>query len=248
VSAAPLFLLDPPRLDGVRPGAELALDGPEGRHAATVRRLAAGEPVDVADGDGRVARCTVVAAGRDRLDLRVDVVEEQPAPALRFVLVQGLAKGGRDELAIEAATELGVDAVVPWQSGHAVVVWDADRTSRGLARWQSSVRAAAKQARRCRVPEVRPPARTEEVAEMVRAAALGVVLDGSAERSLIELVPPSAGDVVVVVGPEGGVTADELDVLVAAGAVAVRLGPHVLRASTAGPAALAVLSALFGRW
>lgn len=248
MSAAPLFLLDPPRLAGVRPGADLALDGPEGRHAATVRRLAAGEPVDVGDGNGRVARCTVVATGRDRLDLRVDAVEEQPAPALRFVLVQALAKGGRDELAIEAATELGVDAVVPWQCGRAVVLWDTDRASRGLDRWRSTVRAAAKQARRCRVPEVRTPAATEEVADMIRAAALGLVLDGAAERSLIELAPPAAGDVVIVVGPEGGITGEELGALVGAGAVPVRLGPHVLRASTAGPAALAVLSGLSGRW
>jgi 16S rRNA (uracil1498-N3)-methyltransferase len=245
--SAPLFLLSAGALTGAAVGSRLPLDGAEGRHAATVRRITPGERVDVADGAGAVARCTVVSAVRDALTLQVDAMETLPEPSPRLVLVQALAKGERDDLAVEAATELGVDEVVPWQAARSVVVWKGERGERSRRKWEQTVRAAAKQARRARVPVVAPLASGADVQARVAAAELAVLLHEEADRPLAGLTLPAAGDVVLVVGPEGGIGPEEVSGLVAAGAVACRLGPHVLRSSTAGPAALAVLSA-GSRW
>ena len=172
-------------------------------------------------------------------------------PAPRLVLVQALAKGGRDELAIETATELGVDAVVPWQSARSVVVWSGERGERSRRKWGTTVRAAAKQARRAIVPQVRPTLTTAQLAASASAAAAVLVLHEAAGTPLTSVPLPEAGtdgEVLVVVGPEGGISDAELEALASAGGVPVRLGPHVLRSSSAGPAALAVLSARLGRW
>ncbi len=244
---APLFLVDAGALDGVVAGATVVLDGPEGRHAATVRRLGAGERVDVADGAGALARCTVASAEPHRLLLTVDRRDDAPEPAPRFVLVQALAKGERDDLAVEAATELGVDEVVPWQAARSIVVWRGERGEKARRKWESTVRAASKQARRPRVPVVGELVGLEALAARAREAALAVVLHEDAQTALATVDVPPAGEVLLVVGPEGGVSPDELDRLRDAGALVCRLGPHVLRSSTAGPAALAVLSAR-GRW
>lgn len=245
--SAPLFLLPAGALAGLDVGAALPLDGPEGRHAATVRRIGPGERVDVADGAGTVARCTVVRAARDALTLCVDALDVEPEPSPRLVLVQALAKGERDDLAVEAATELGVDEVVPWQAARSVVLWKGERGERARRKWEQTVRTAAKQSRRARVPVVAPLASDADVRARIAAAARAVVLHEEAEAALAGLALPDAGEVLLVVGPEGGIGAAELAGLVGAGAVACRLGPHVLRSSTAGPAALAVLSAA-SRW
>lgn len=245
--SAPLFLLDAGALDDVRPGGSVVLDGPEGRHAATVRRIGVGERVDVADGSGALARCTVRSAGRDQLLLAVDQRLELPEPSPRFVLVQALAKSERDELAIEAATELGVDEVVPWQAERSVVVWRGERGGRSRRRWEQTVRTAAKQSRRARVPVVGEVVGQQPLLERVRQASLTVVLHEDATEPLATVAVPTSGEVVLVVGPEGGISPAEVETLVGAGATARRIGREVLRSSTAGPAALSVLSAL-GRW
>ncbi|KQX68883.1 16S rRNA (uracil(1498)-N(3))-methyltransferase [Angustibacter sp. Root456] len=244
---APLFLVDEGALDGIGAGATYVLDGAEGRHAATVRRIGVGERVDLADGGGAVARCTVTAAEPARLVLRVDERDVEPEPEPRFVLVQALAKGDRDDLAVEGATELGVDEVVPWQAQRSVVIWRGERGEKARRRWQGTVRAAAKQARRARVPQVGALAHADDLVRRVQQAALAVVLHEDAQTPLAGVELPAAGEVLLVVGPEGGVSPQELARLEEAGAVACRLGPHVLRSSTAGPAALAVLSAA-ARW
>jgi 16S rRNA (uracil1498-N3)-methyltransferase len=246
---APLFLLGAGALDAAVAGGVLVLDGPEGRHAATVRRIRAGERVDVGDGAGVVARCSVTGlAGSDRLDLAVLAVDRFPAPEPAFVLAQALAKGGRDELAVETATELGVDVVVPWQASRSVVRWAGERGEKSRGRWAATAREAAKQSRRPRVPVVEAAVGTAGLAKRAGAAALALVLHEAADRPLTSLDLPAAGEVLLVVGPEGGIADDELALLVAAGGVAVRLGAEVLRASTAGPAAIAALSARTGRW
>ncbi len=187
------------------------------------------------------------------LDLVAEVVEQVPEPAVRLVLVQALAKGGRDELAVETATELGVDEVAPWQAERSVVIWSGERGRRARAKWVATVRAAAKQSRRVRLPEVVEAVTTaalaRRVAECVAGGGLALVLDGDAPVALAALALPAPMDqVLVIVGPEGGIAPSEVEVLTAAGAVGVRLGPHVLRTSSAGAAALAVLSVRIGRW
>jgi 16S rRNA (uracil1498-N3)-methyltransferase len=248
VTTTPLFLVRAGALARLVAGDAFVLDGDEGRHAATVRRIRAGERVDVADGDGCVARCEVAAAGRDRLDLAVLALDLVPAPSPAFVLAQALAKGGRDEQAVETATELGVDAVVPWQASRSVVRWEGERGEKSRRRWAATAREAAKQSRRPRVPAVVDVVTTAGLAARAADAALALVLHEAATRSLAGVELPAAGEVLVVVVPEGGIADEELAALTDAGGVAVRLGGEVLRASTAGPAALAVLAARAGRW
>jgi 16S rRNA (uracil1498-N3)-methyltransferase len=224
------------------------LDGAEGRHAAAVRRIRAGELIDVGDGTGRVATCAVVAAAKDRLELRIDQLREVPQPAVRLVLVQALAKGGRDEQAVETATETGVDAVVPWQAARSIVWWDGERGEKARRRWETTAREAAKQSRRPWVPAVETLHSTPQLTGRVARATVALVLHETATEPITGVPLPVSGEVLVVVGPEGGITDDELARFTSAGALTVRLGMEVLRASTAGPLALAYLASQLGRW
>ncbi|GHG00491.1 MULTISPECIES: 16S rRNA (uracil(1498)-N(3))-methyltransferase [Amycolatopsis] len=228
------------------------LDGEEARHAATVRRLRVGERLVLSDGAGAMARCVVegVQAGRDAsVTLTVESSWTEEPPALRVLVAQALAKGDRGELAVELATEAGVDAIVPWRAARSVAKWeDGGRGDKALARWRSTARAAAKQARRAHVPDVTEPVTTGELAGLVATMSLAIVLESDVPERLTDLVLPDAGDVLLVVGPEGGVTDEELAVLKEAGARAVRLGTTVLRTSTAAAVALGALGALTTRW
>ncbi len=244
---APLFLVAPGALAGVTAGNTVVVDGAEGHHAVSVHRLRLGEHVLVGDGVGTQASAEVIGLERHTLLTRVIDVGVCPADDPRFVLVQALAKGDRDEQAIEAATEVGVDVVVPWQASRSVAQWRNDKVARGQARWESVVVAATKQSRRSRVPHVSPLARTPDVITLLSGAALGLVLHEEAERPLAGLELPMSGDIVLVVGPEGGLADTEIAAFAAAGGLLVRLGSDVLRTSTAGPAALAVLNAM-SRW
>ncbi|MCF6743179.1 16S rRNA (uracil(1498)-N(3))-methyltransferase [Blastococcus sp. KM273128] len=238
LDGAPLFLLDE-----LPDGEELLVAGQEGRHAVDVLRLQPGERVRVGDGAGAVAAGEVVDAGPAGLRVAVRDRFEVPAPDPEFVLVQALPKGDRGPLAVDLATELGVDRIVPWQAARCVTRWRDDRVGKGVAKWRAAARAASKQSRRPRLPEVTEPMSTREVAGMLAEADLAVVLHEQARRPLAGLAVPASGTVVVVVGPEGGLSDGEVVAFRAAGAEAVRLGPEVLRTSTAGAAALAALSA-----
>ncbi|GIH28066.1 ribosomal RNA small subunit methyltransferase E [Acrocarpospora phusangensis] len=238
----PVFLGDPGA------GARILLDGPEGRHAAAVRRLRAGERLDLTDGAGRVAECEVREAFKDALELTVLNRYEVPAPQPRLVVVQGLPKGDRGELAVETMTEAGVDVIVPWAAARCVTQWKGERGGKSLGRWRSTARDAAKQARRFHLPEISDQATTAQVAALLAGAALAVVLHEEATEPLSRLDLPEKGDIVLVVGPEGGITGDEITKFQASGAIPALLGPTVLRTSTAGVAAAAVLLARSGRW
>lgn len=229
-------------------GDRVVLDGPEGHHAATVRRVRVGEAVDLVDGRGGRASCRVAKVERDLVQCTVidRVVEPRPQPWL--VLVQALAKGDRGELAVELATEVGVDEIVPWAAGRCVVKWDGERGAKALARWRSTAREAGKQSRRAWLPEVQEQHTTEQVVARARAAAATLVLHESATRALASYDLPVSGEVLLVVGPEGGVRDEEIAALEGVGAIAVRLGSSVLRTSTAGAAAAAVVSSRTPRW
>jgi 16S rRNA (uracil1498-N3)-methyltransferase len=228
---------------------QAVLDGPEGRHAATVRRLRAGESLVLSDGSGGLASCTVQTVDRDSVGLAVRRRWTEPRPQPRVVLAQALVKGDRGELAVELATEAGVDEVLPWRAQRCVARWeDGPRGDKALARWRTTAREAAKQARRAWCPSVGEPVDTAALAVRAGQADLAVVLHESAERGLVDVPMPTAGDLLLVVGPEGGITDDELDTLAAAGALPVRLGPTVLRSSTAAAVALGALGALTRRW
>jgi 16S rRNA (uracil1498-N3)-methyltransferase len=245
---APVFLADAGALAEAVAGEVLRLDGPEGRHAAVVRRIHAGEPVVLTDGAGTAADCVVVEATRSGLACEVRARRTVPAPQPRLVVVQALPKGDRAELAVQMLTEVGADLVVPWAASRCVVQWRGERAAKALARWRGHAREAAKQARRVWVPEVADLAGTADVAALLRGCRLPVVLHEEGTEPLSSLSVPAEGDVVVVVGPEGGLTEDELATFAAAGASVVRLGPSVLRTSTAGVAAGAALLSRTARW
>ena len=296
---APVFILTSDTLEPAGAAARaavgdvLALTGPEARHAVSVRRLRAGERVDLVDGAGLRLVCEAMrpgapaagdrpagpdrsnhpgpgrpgrpdrpdrpkrSGGPDRLSVRVLERVEEPEPPVRLALVQAPAKGGRDEQAVETATEVGVDLVVPWRAGRCVSVWSGPRVARGRARWEATAREAAKQARRARVPRVESDRSTRELAAWVRGVtdAGGVVLVLHEEAGIpigaVALPEPGGGRspvLAVVVGPEGGIGEEEVAALEGAGARSVRLGPHVMRTASAGPVALALLAERAGLW
>lgn len=245
------FLVDAADGDGIdhaAAGEILALTGAEAHHAAVVRRVRVGEEVTVGDGRGMWLTGVVEEVAPKRVAVRVGARRDVPAAAPRLMLVQALAKGDRDELAIQAATELGVDEIVPWQASRSVSRWDPAKAVKGVARWQGIVREAAKQAHRAWVPTVGDPVSTKQLAARPGARLLVLEPTASAALSTLEVDGADTRDLVLVVGPEGGIAPEELDALAAAGASLVRLGDTVLRTSTAGPAALAVLNATLGRW
>lgn len=221
-------------------GAEVVLDGPEARHAVTVKRTRVGEVVHLVDGRGTRVAGEVTATAKDRLVVAVRERVAEPRRSPRMTVVQALAKGDRSELAVELATELGADVVVPWAAARCVVRWEGDRGAKALERWRSTALAAAKQSRRAWFPEVLPLHSTAQVADLPGQL---LVLHEEASVRLSEVALD--GPVVLVVGPEGGVSPEDLEAL---GGTPVRLGREVLRTSTAGAAALAVVSARTGRW
>jgi 16S rRNA (uracil1498-N3)-methyltransferase len=246
---APVFVVQATALAAASVGGTVRLDGAEGRHAVSVRRLAVGEGIDLVDGLGRRATGTVSAViDKQSLKVAVLAVDDEPAPQPRVVVVQALPKGDRGELAVELLTEIGVDVIVPWAAANCVTQWKGDRVERAHRRWLDAGQTAAKQARRARFPVVEPLASTAAVLERISAATTAVVLHEEAGTSVASVAVPLAGDLVVVVGPEGGLTPAERASLSEAGAAEVRLGPSVLRTSSAGIAAVAALLAPTARW
>lgn len=233
-------------------GDAVRLSGDEGRHAAAVRRIGAGESIDIVDSQGLRLTCKVLASDKTGLDLRVDAVTMQEQPRPRLTLVQALAKGGHDESAIDMCTQIGVDEVIPWQSDRAIVRWSGPKRDKGALKWRSTCRAAAKQARRARWPIVEDSVTTTDLAQWVRervtAGDVVLVCHEEATKDLMSLLSAdaqrfvSAPGVAVVIGPEGGISPDEVEALTAAGAQPIILGSNILRSSTAGAVALALIA------
>jgi 16S rRNA (uracil1498-N3)-methyltransferase len=233
-------------------GEVAAVEGDEGFHAATVRRIRRGEDLILGDGDGGLARCVVEHAGRDGLQARV--LERWQVPSVRppVTVIQALPKAERSELAIELATEAGADVLLAWQAARCVARWDGARADKGLRRWRAAARAAAQQSRRAHIPSVdgvlSTASLTQRIGDLVAAGGTVLALHESATGQLTDLDLVQAKSVMLVVGPEGGIAPDELTALSHAGAVAVRLGPTVLRTSTAAAVALGALGVLTPRW
>lgn len=243
-------------------GARLVIDGPEGRHGASALRLAPGETVLVGDGAGVLATCRVHSAGGGVVEVLVESRELVPAASPAVTVVQALPKSERSELAVDLATEAGADEIVPWQSERCISRWTggkgkgSEKSEKGRAKWENAARSAAKQARRAHEPAVRALVEGRRLAEDVRAwreaGAVVIVLHEEESRAFADVVTAAreagTGHIVLVVGPEGGVSPAEIDALREAGAVPALLGPEVLRTSTAAAVALGALGALTGRW
>jgi 16S rRNA (uracil1498-N3)-methyltransferase len=240
----PVFLADRAELER----GSITLSGAEGRHAANVRRLSVGERADVTDGAGTIAECVVTGTGSGVVELAVLAKRAVPVAEPRIVVVQAIPKGDRGELAVEIMTEVGVDAVVAWQAERCVARWRAERADRSLARWQATAREAAKQSRRAWIPEVTGPEATPAIVRRIAAAGLAILLDPEAPAALGRLGLPGHGEIVLIVGPEGGVSPAETQAMVHAGAVPARLGPTVMRSSSAGAVAAALALAGSGHW
>lgn len=247
----PVFLAAPRELLDAAPGSVVSVSGDEARHALRVRRLRAGESVQLVDGQGRRVAGDVATAqtGADRssevLYVQVVSVTDEPLPQPRVTVVQALAKGDRAERAVESMTEVGVDEIVPWESARSVVRWSGAKADKGRARWEAVAREATKQSRRARIPVIAPAATLADLCRRVSAADVAILLDSS---GLPIRDCGSGADVVIIVGPEGGLGEQETADLVAAGATRVRLGPEILRSSTAGTVAIAAILASSSRW
>lgn len=207
-----------------------------------------GERADVTDGSGEIAECVVTAARPGELELTVLDRRAEPRPEPQLIVLQAIPKGDRGELAVELLTEVGADVIVPWAASRCVAVWRGDRAAKSRARWGSAAEQAAKQSRRAWFPQVTAQADLAEAVRRVDAATLAIVLDPAASESLAGLSLPDRGDILLVVGPEGGITPAESEALLSAGAVAARLGPTVLRASSAGIVAAGILLSRTRRW
>ncbi len=233
----------------LRPGDRALLEGPEGHHAAVVRRLRVGEPLTLTDGRGARAEVEVATVGKAVLEVDVTQVDRLASPRPRLLVVQALTKGERGELAVELLTEVGADVIVPWSAERCIVRWSGERGAKSLRRWRSTAHEAAKQSRRAWFPEVTDLHSTTDLAGLVGTAGSAFVLHESAHQSIgVSAAHLDRGDVVVVVGPEGGITDAELRCLGDAGAMPLRLGPTVLRASTAGAVAAGALLSRTDRW
>jgi len=223
-------------------GGTSTLSGPEAKHAVSVRRMQVGEAIQLTDGKGLRVRGNVLSTSLNALELKVCEVITEAKPKLVITLVQALAKGDRDELAIQAATELGISEIIPWQASRSISRWDAAKEAKARARWQQIVNEAGKQSLRAYWPEVQASVNTTELAKSVSGFDLVLVLDTTATLPLSSMTVPKAGTVAIVVGPEGGLETSELEAFADSGATLVSLGSNVLRTSTAGPAVIAALT------
>ncbi len=236
----PVFVLDD--LASASAGATVTVEGDEAHHAV-VKRIRAGEQVRLTDGAGTTATVTVASVDKHAFTATVETLAGTEPELPRVVVVQAIPKGDRGELAVEMLTEVGVDVIVPWAASRCVAVWKGERAEKSLAKWRATAREAAKQSRRAWFPEVRPVVETEQVVELLREASVPVVLHEAASGPLADLPVPGRAEIVIVIGPEGGISDEELAAFATTGAEPVRLGSSVLRTSTAGVAATAALLA-----
>jgi len=247
------FYLDE-TLTSAREGETVTLTGAEARHAGSVSRLREGETVRLGNGSGLVLTVEALRVDKDQIDFRVLRSDNVELHSPRVILVQALTKGDRDERAIEAATELGVDEIVPWGASRSISVWTGDKTVRGEERWRTIVREATKQSMRAFVPLVREHVSSELLCSHLGPALIlvldpqGDVTTESAWSQLVAEARAAERNIAIVVGPEGGITPAERELFTTAGAVCVSLGTHILRSSTAGPAFLSAINGSLGRW
>lgn len=229
-------------------GEVIELIGDEGRHAVSVKRTSVGEQIELVDGHGTRAVITVIGvSGKDRLTGVVDCAANEPASRPTVTVIQALPKAARSELTVDLLTQAGADVIVPWQAGRSVANW-GKKQDKGLAKWRAAARAAAKQSRRSRIPEITPVGDQAAVAALIQAAPLALMLHEDATGKITDQPVAQVDSVVLIIGPEGGISPAELDAFTTAGAHPVRLGPEVLRTASAGMVALAALGAVTDRW
>ena len=232
--------------DSIEVGAVITIDGDEGHHAVRVRRIGVGETVEVVNGTGIRASGVVSTVLKASCEVTVTNVEVV-APCLpRITVVQALVKKDRADQAIELLTEVGVDAVIPWAAQRSI-------TKEVPAKWPRIALESCKQSRQARLPDIAPVATTDAVVDFIEHVTpdgVALLCHETATTAIAEVLAefPSAQQIGIVIGPEGGLTDEETARFISAGARKVRLGPSVLRAATAGAVAASIVSALTSRW
>lgn len=240
---ASVFVVEPATLTGVQEGSVVSVDGPEARHAVSVMRLEVGETLELVDGQGRrVTGIVALTRGSNHLEVTVLTIVDEPPADIRFLVAQALPKGEHGELAVDLMTQTGVDVIVPWRAQRSVVQWKADRVEKSLGKWQAAAVQAAKQSRRARTPVIVDPESTSLLCSRVAGVTLALLLHEEAEASIADVPLPATGDILLIVGPEGGISDEERSLMVAAGAIEVRMGPTVLRSSLAGATAITAIA------
>lgn len=244
-----LFLIETAKLAQAVAGSLLTLEGDEGFHAVSVQRMKVGSAVLLADGEGKLAHCEVESIdGKSTLSARVVALTLTPPPQPRVVVVQALAKGERSELAVELLTEVGVDVIVPWAANRCIVKWDSDKAEKGIKKWRTTAKEASKQSRRATIPQVTNLAETSDVCRLISETSNAYILHETGQLKLSSVSMPLQGDILLVVGPEGGLTDEELEQFAQKGGTVVRLGPTILRTSTAGTVAAGIVMSRTNRW
>ena len=244
-----LFMIEAEKLKDAVAGSILTLDGDEGFHAVSVQRMKIGNSLMLADGEGKLAHCEVEEVeGKSLLRAKVLALTITPPPQPRVVVVQALPKGDRGELAVELLTEVGVDVIVPWAAQRCIVKWEGEKAEKGVKKWRTAAREASKQSRRANVPQVTNLAQTSDVARLISETSHAFVLHETGPVKLSSASIPLQGDVLLVVGPEGGLTDDELQQFTEQSGKIVRLGPTILRTSTAGTVAAGIVMSRTNRW
>lgn len=231
----------------LHPGQELDLPEDIANHLVRVMRLASGDGCILFNGDGHDYRAQLVEVGkrnaRVRIEAAIAVDNESP---LRITLLQGIARGEKMDLILQKSTELGVAALVPVNSERSEVRLQGERASKRLAHWNSVVASACGQSGRAVIPAVSAPANLAQACTELPADSLRLCLDPRGQWRLDTLPTVGAGGIVVAIGPEGGWSPRDLQILAEAGFSGLQLGPRVLRTETAGLAALAALQARLG--
>lgn len=231
----------------------VTVQGDEARHAIKVARLREGEQIRVSNGQGFTVEGTVTSLTNSDFEVSVHNIQREEPPRVRLWLVQALAKGDRAERAVELATEFGVWGIIPWKADRSIVKWSTDKASKGVEKWRRIAREAAKQSMRSYVPRVQDPVTTQELLKLTSDKSAGTVVLHPRDASPLTLIAkqilsPATTEVFICVGPEGGVSDEELQAFAASGIDTALLGPEVLRTSSAGAGALAVFNTMLGRW
>ncbi len=212
-------------------------------HAIKVLRLSAGEVFTLGDGDGRWSK--VVAEKVNKKSMTVKVLDsgfEEPL-AQHFTIVQAVPKGDRVKESIELSTEGGVDRIIMWKSARSI-----GRSEDKLEKLQMTAREASKQSRRLRIPLVTSATSIDALVDEIAKADLALVLHESATAAISSSVTQGAARILLIIGPEGGLTDEEVESFAAAGAKVVLLGRPILRSAHAGLAALAAVNTALSVW
>lgn len=229
-------------------GAQYTLSGDDGYHAARVLRVTVGEELMLSDGHGAWSKMRVAEVGKKSVDLIVLESGFQDASATMITVIQAVTKGERSKEAIELLTEAGADRIIPWQAARSI--GKIDRTDKGVDKLQVAASEASKQSRRFWIPEVGGVVDTRGAIAVVSEADLAIVFHEGATTKLSDLFgerKPIAS-VVIVIGPEGGITDEELVSMSEAGAKIALMGRPILRSTHAGIAAISAVSTALRIW